>query len=439
MRGKLFLFRVIQSLASAMMLLTACRAAIAADAAPQAGAGRMHGRNTTPGGSILVISGKVVDRETKQPIKWGCVVPGVRSTGTGIKWNATASVLVMNGRYQLKCPADALPHVLKADADEYQIAVSKEIPGNAGTATVDFELTRLPPFEAIVHKPDGKPAVGANVAVVLDNSPLVLEKAESGLVVGGELSCQTDASGKFQFRSRRQAVRLAITHPSGYAFFWPAPNSKRRTINLDPWTRVEGTLQFDGKPLADTTIHTRIEVSPALYFERARLLVPPTETGADGRFVLNDLLPGSGRIGFRIPEMPGSRRQGPTTVCWIATKFPMGQTVHLDFGGPCRNVLGKLRTPPNLKTPLRLSKAWISLKTEPSNAAAQHLEFETGAADDGTFRINSVPAGEYEFDVNFLPWDNPQYYLTRHFTVTSSPRGLAAQPLDLGELTLESR
>jgi hypothetical protein len=88
---------------------------------------------------------------------------------------------------------------------------------------------------------------------------------------------------------------------------------------------------------------------------------------------------------------------------------------------------------------LRLSKAWISLKTEPSNAAAQHLEFETGAADDGTFRINSVPAGEYEFDVTFLPWDNPQYYLTRHFTVTSSPRGLAAQPLDLGELTLESR
>jgi hypothetical protein len=389
----------------------------------------------------LLISGKVVDRETKQPVRWCHIVPGIRSTRPGFTWDAAASVLVMNGRYQFKCPADAVPHVLKADGDEYQIAISKEIPGNASTTSIDFELTKLPAFEAIVLTPDRKPAVGAEVAVVLDNSPLVLHNGDSNVVVGSELSCQTDAFGKFQFRSRRQTFYLAITHPSGYAFFRPALNSKHRSINLDPWTRVEGTLLFDGKPLADTTVHGQHDRAPALDFDPAALFVrePTAETDADGRFVVDHLLSGSGRIGFRIPEMPGSHPQCPVTRCWIATKFPLGQTVRIEFGGPCRNVVGKLRSPPGLKTPLRWSGATISLETEPANGATQNLEFESGAASDGTFRINSVPAGQYKLEVNFMPWDDPHHYLVRHFAVSKPGRTSATQPLDLGVLTLESR
>ena len=273
----------------------------------------LPGRLSGGDGASVTITGKVVDRETKQPVRWCHIVPGIRSTRKGVRWDAAASVLVRNGRYQFKCPADAVPHVLKADGDEYQIAISKEIPGNAGTASIDFELTKLSAFAAIVLTPDRKPAVGAEVAVVLDNSPLVLHNGDSNVVVGSELSCQTDAFGEFQFRSRRQTIYLAITHPSGYAFFRPALNSKHRSINLDPWTRVEGTLRFDGKPLADTTVRSLTDRAPALDFDPASLFVPqPTaQTDADGRFVLDHLLYGSGRIGFRYPKCRDRTHRAP--------------------------------------------------------------------------------------------------------------------------------
>jgi hypothetical protein len=38
-----------------------------------------------------------------------------------------------------------------------------------------------------------------------------------------------------------------------------------------------------------------------------------------------------------------------------------------------------------------------------------------------------------------MPWNNPNHYLIRHIAISSPARGPAAQPLDLGVLTLETR
>ena len=379
----------------------------------------------------LVITGRVIDHETKQPIGLGCVVPGVGEGASHVAWDTTASVMVLRGRYEFNCKADAIPQVLKAFAGDYQIEVSKVVAGKAGTASVDFELTKLPLFEATVRTPDGRPAVGAKVAVVLDDELLTLDNGDFDEAMLLSVHCRTDEFGKFQFRLRPQRFQLAITHDFGYAFFRPTANSKSRTITLDPWSHVEGTLQFDGMPVDGMEITiSRDKGEFDWVSETAR-------TDRRGRFVFDRVLFGRGSVGYFPQRLPGSHDLHTQSSCWFATRFGFGQTVQVDLGGRCRRVVGKLRLPPSFKTQSSTQPPWSDVLISVETAGASRLErgFATVVANDGTFCLDNVPEGTYLLRAALN--DSPKLCLAHPFSVSIPADAASAPPLDLGLLTLK--
>ncbi len=152
----------------------------------------------------LVISGKVVDSVTKQPIKTFRVVPGIRSSETEMDWCDESAFLINDGRYQithkLSCPA----YLVRIEADGYQTAVSREIKSDEGSVSVDFELERRKDSAGRVVTPDNLPASRAEVAspgaqpsakITLPHPRAVGDPAPARAVVDDKI----DRGGEHQF------------------------------------------------------------------------------------------------------------------------------------------------------------------------------------------------------------------------------------------------
>ena len=90
----------------------------------------------------LVISGKVVDSATKQPLKTSRVVVGIRSSQTEMDWCEDWAFSIDQGRYQVR-PKMAYPaYLIRVEAEGYLPAVSREIKSDEGSVSVNFELKR---------------------------------------------------------------------------------------------------------------------------------------------------------------------------------------------------------------------------------------------------------------------------------------------------------
>ena len=303
-------------------------------------------------------------------------------------------------------------------------------------------LTKLPAFEATVCTPDGKPAVAAKVTVVPNGSFVSLKNGEDDQSIGVLHRCETDRSGRFQFRPREERFDLVITHPTGYVIFQPVAHSKHRSITLDPWTRIEGTLQAGGKPVPDTTVSIdRAGHYFALAVEHLGLSVSEmAKTDSKGRFVFTRVLSGSGRVSCCLPQRSGLQAANFKSTHSIETNFPVGETVHLDFGRHCRTVAGRLRAPPDLKMRPQWRLATVELQCENTSGDRQSREFKGSPEQDGSFCIDNVPPGRWSLIIDYINYSREnqwRLYLQHRFSV-SEPDDEPA-PLDRGVLTLEAK
>jgi hypothetical protein len=226
------------------------------------------------------VSGKVIDKQTRQPVKRFHVVPGTKGA-TSFYWSRRDGQIALDGRFRM-----ALKNrdVVRIEADGYEPAVSRDIESGEGSVTLNFELTRGENFDAVVLMPDGQPAAGAHTAMGIAGTQISIKNGEIDLRSNAAQQ-ETDASGRFHFPPQAADFWVAITHPSGFVFYRPTPQSLHRTINLDPWSRVEGIYRAGGKPLANIPIaihgvaYLRGDSGPQISSSC------DTISGPDGRFV----------------------------------------------------------------------------------------------------------------------------------------------------------
>jgi RNA polymerase sigma factor (sigma-70 family) len=375
----------------------------------------------------LVVSGKVIDAVTKEPIKTFRVVPGRRWDQERLSWNREDSFVAADGHYEVRQSRGEFAHLIRIEAEGYRAAVSRDIRSNEGTIAIDFELKPGKDIVAKVVTPSNLAAVGAKVA--LGSVGAQIHVANGDISENGTFCprAATDDSGRFHFPAQDEGFTLVITHPTGFANIHSTPEWTARIIRLEPWSRVEGTFRVGEAPAANVPIEINVlrlnsfgQGGPSIFSQHT------ATTGPDGRFVFERVLPGTGRIGRQITFMV---REGATEVTSshnIGANFPSGKTVHIDLGGTGRPVVGRLQPAEGFTGKARWNFAVI--RVEPG--------FMASVDRDGRFRIDDVPPGDYSLTVQF-DRDNAGHLRNHRFRVPPPEGDPAVRPVDLGTLKLE--
>lgn len=384
----------------------------------------------------LVVSGKVIDASTGEPIRSFQVIPGGRRPYGNLFWNREEGFAGANGRYELRESRGEAAHLIRIEADGYRAAVSRDIRSDEGSITIDFALVRGKDVVAKVVTPRNAAAVGAKVALGIAGSQIHVKNGEVSDIGTYASRAVIDADGRFHFPAQDGNFELVITHPEGFALIKSGPDWSARIIRLEPWARVEGTYRVGKNPRAGAPIEINNhrmqhfgEDAPNMSNQHL------ATTGPDGRFVFERVIPGKGRIGRQIIFMVDKGATEVTSSRNVAAEFPAGKTVHIDLGGTGRPVVGRLEPREGFTGKPRWNFAWI--RAMPAGAAdnSDRPYFTVTVDQDGRFRIDDMPPCRYSLDARFDLADVGA--LPVHgFEV---PAGRADNPVDLGVIRLKGR
>ena len=427
----------------------------------------------------LVISGTVIDAETKQPIKAFQVVPGIRSSGTNVNWSHGETTTGKDGKYRFKRTHDYSAHLIRVEAEGYKSAISREIMSNEGSVTIDFELKPGTNVGATIVTPNGAPAAGAQIALGVAGSQISVKNGEIDDSSTYAARLAADEAGKFRLSPQETPFQLVISHSDGFAHIKATPDTMPATIELERWARVEGTFRVGKTVLAGVPI--TISLNRGAYGQDVPsiFLHHDTTTGPDGRYVFNKVVAGKGWIGRRIMRTVSDGALDKLSSCDVPTTFEAGKTSHISFGGMGRPVVGRFTAPEGFEGRVSWNFAWVRLEAgppvpelpiEPPEIASdqearrkwwqewQSSEeglawkeaqkeqdrlrattpfFTASVGRDGTFRIDDVPEGEYTLSIRF-DRESPGHLRDYRFEVPETADGSSTDPLDLGILTLDA-
>jgi uncharacterized GH25 family protein len=387
----------------------------------------------------LVVSGQVIDAETKEPIKEFRVVPGVRRPNKRVYWSTREGFTAKDGRYEVRERRVTDAFLVRIEANGYDAAISREIQATEGKISVDFALKPGKDVAGKVVTPGLQPAKGAIVALGIEGTQINIKNGEFD---NGSTHCDrkiADEAGRFRFPSQDKDFQLIITHPSGYARINATPGwETMKIIRLEPWARVEGTFRIGRKPTSDVPLGIRIFNGDSHGPNGPNLFTQHTAvTGPDGKFVFERVIPGQGRIGRELFLTVDDGARAVTSTCQVAANFPAGKTTRLELGGTGRAVVGKLKPAEGLENGVRWNFALVTVATEMEDDP-QNAPYFTATVDrDGSFRIDDMPEGKYLMNVRFDRAGGG--VLTKHrFEVGMPEPDQAEKPVDLGVLKLDA-
>lgn len=435
----------------------------------------------------LVVSGRVIDAKTKQPIKQFHVTPGLRNSDPriGMNWIPDDSFDAADGTYRVRLKHDYPAHLVRIEAAGYQLAISRDIKTDEGEIEIDFALEPAQDIAATLITAAGKPAAGAKIALGVAGSQISVENGEIDDGSTNATQLKSDAKGRFSIPARTEPFQLMITHPAGYAYLRSEKGAIPETVILTQWARIEGTFRVGTKPVAGVPLTIFSNVSPS-YGEGVPNIFTHHDvtTGKDGRYVFERVFPGHGRINRRIMLTVNAGSTEPTSSVRVPVDFVAGETISLDLGGTGRPIIGKLAAPVNHKGEVLWAFALIDAhrylappagmlsieairkdfqhyrnwlndwKKSPtyemekvvyqkyqqarSKLLSESASLTASIARDGSFRIDDVPPGDYVLKVSFSERKFAAGSLTDvHFTVPPVENRSSSEPVDLGTLTLE--
>jgi protocatechuate 3,4-dioxygenase beta subunit len=408
----------------------------------------------------LVISGKVVDAETHQPIKGFRLMSGYLWMGQQIVWDQNNNANATGSTYEIKKTYENGGNLVRVEAEGYMPAVSREIKSDEAKVSIDFELLKGKTVAVTILTPCGAPAVRAKVSIPGPGEQVMVSGGElqeqgggngnmGGLIVGlirqfrqprrGLTDVhETDKEGKFRAEAKNANCWIVVTHPTGYAEMAGMPNSNPRIIKLKPWARIEGTYQVARQPLAKAQMSAfRNQVffgqnSPQIMAHAMQM------TDAHGRFVFNRVVPGRHQISWARAN--GSGDSEMTSRMTVTANCPPGETTHVDLGVEGRPVIGQLHKPPDAKPEIQVSSAQIWVSQEGGQMWGESgLQFSATTDRDGNFAIDDIPPGNYWLNAYISDNQGQSLQLQQHRFIVPKAKGkLWQRPVDLGVLTMSN-
>jgi peroxiredoxin len=330
-----------------------------------------------------------------------------------------------------------------------------------------------------VVDPNGQPVTGAQVALCTKDKGVDIQAGQLRPTKwggkGGDV-VTTDAQGRFSFLSVPEEFHLVAAHERGFAWVTNQELAATGDLPLGPWARIEGTLRIGDTAGANKRVSllnyiNKNAIDQNVHFDYQ------TRTDADGRFTLEKVPPTWMEIGYmtRMGEssysdtgrtpihlLPGEKRKmilggegRPVIGRFVA---PEGYQGAIYFGAGLRAFATSWPERPQPANYDQMSKReqqqWLQqwLKTPEAaayydamwhNLGRRHYVFHI--SNDGTFRIEDVIAGKYDFTVWLEEQDTGQgrpeeigsYYGT--VEIPAVPGGRTDEPFDLGGLTVKMK
>jgi hypothetical protein len=384
----------------------------------------------------LIVSGKVIDAETRQPIKNFRVVPGIRESPIQMLWDTNSAFSATDGHYRFRETQEKSAFFAQIEADGYLSALSRDIKSDEGNVTIDFELSKAKDFAATVLTPEGVPAAGAKVAIGRAGSRIRISSGDLQRVGANLGRRETDEAGRFHFGVENGDFQVVITHGSGYAELIGTPSSSPKIIKLSPWARVEGTFQVARKPKPDGQILLNGVVRHRFGRGFAVIDVIDLQTSdAGGRFLFERVVPGRWQLGTFVRRFGDDHATEMTSGGTVKVNCLAGKTTHVEFGASGRPVIGQLRRPPDSKADVSWSDALVTVRADDPQLNESNPTFSATVDRHGSFAIDDVPQGNYVLNVQFLRRIECGM-ISRRFSVPAINEKLSQRPVDLGALTL---
>lgn len=431
----------------------------------------------------LVVSGSVVDAKTKEPIKRFRVIPGLRNSDPRIRmnWIPRDSYEASDGKYRIRLTDDYPAHLVRIEAEGYQVAISRDIMTDEGKVDFDFELQPADDIAATILTAAGEPAAHAKMALGVTGSQISIQNGDINERSTYATRLDADARGRFSIPARDEPFQLVIMHSSGFAHLKSTDGPTPGRITLTPWARVEGTFRVGADPAPNVVLSISAEGIHSYGDDVPNISTRyEATTGEDGRFVFERVVPGKGRIGRRILLMVDEGATEVTSSQRVSAEFIAGKTTTLDLGGTGRPVVGRLmppvghaervfwnfalvevradlQRPPAPKAPADIrddadryeawweawmatdeGKAWTAAYRAYQELQSQYPYITASVDRDGSFRIDDVPSGDYVLHVRFSR-KAPGVLSERRFSVPHVEEGRIAEPVELGVLTLDKQ
>jgi len=426
----------------------------------------------------LTISGTVVDADSCQPlpnfrIVTGWPEPDYFNGVTNAMWSTIDRFwLSFSGgkfRHQYEEAVvggtDNRGYMLKFTADGYAPFVTRVIKPDEGEVNFNVELSRAHATGLTVMQPDGQPAAGADVGLVMPSSRLMLIPggiSRENLQVGGSL-LDTDNNGKVQVPPDETIKRVVFAHATGYAEVTGADLKNLSAVQLQPWGRIEGDYFAGGKPAVDREISAqRDKYQPGdVSFDCFRGF--KIKTDAAGHFVFPQVPPGDVEVVKLISQSEEGRNISTyTPLQTVAVRA--GETATIEIGKTGYTVTAKINwaggeqapanasfhgtlasdlpmpSPPDeIKNDAMALSQWRrSPEVQAAMKAIQRFPLEM--TPDGTVSAENVPAGDYVisagYSQQFKPGETPpQFYFGGHLKVTV-PADPPTGTLDAGQIDI---
>jgi beta-lactamase regulating signal transducer with metallopeptidase domain/uncharacterized GH25 family protein len=409
-------------------------------------------------GPPLRIRGSVVDAQTRQPIDEFHVIHGEGAYQTGQEpyWYRSTAKAERGGQFEaeLDFPRER-GHLIRIETDGYEPGISRPIASDEGTIELAFELVKsnVAQPQGVVLGPDGRPAVEATVCVATPDFGVFIKNGAPMVQNSFVMHTFTDKAGHFKMPPVGGRWMLVIAHESGYLEIDQRQYVPDATVTLEPWGRIEGVLYIGSKPAAEQTVGTQIGVYPEHRKGEPYVNMQGIEATTDdqGRFVLEHIRPGEVSVCRLVPLGQGSRAYQQSKQVVVKP----GETVSVTLGGGGRPVIGRVaegQTPvdftfgqhrigPPTQT-VGIGRALFGL-VFPAPPTPPRPSFSFTVEPDGAFRVDDVPAGEYELELKFTeprqPWqDGPVIAKAQlRFTVPPIADDERDTPFDVGTIRVE--
>ncbi len=363
--------------------------------------------------SRLVITGRVTDAATGQPLPKCLLIQGVGFQGSDqISWSRNAATEVHGGQYTAAFdePQDTL--YVQIEALGYKPAVSRAFRPDEGSQSLDFALERAELLSGVVLLPDGKPADGVDVVLATE--------ADQVLFDGGRFESRTSAprvktgpDGRFAFTATKEKFRLVALGDAGYVEASPEAFAKSEKLVLEPWGRIEGQVIAGRRPKANETISYSPERPIPLFHHQIFTYQYETRTDDDGRFVFDRVVPGPGRV-TRVIVTDYGRFSQHMSCGGQAVDIRPGQTTKVRVGGEGRPVIGRVVLDGTPGVPIEWTQNPPAGMTRPKRkgdvTVVDFISVASNFEKGGRFRFDDVTPGTYELSLSVNARPDPQVF-----------------------------